>query len=132
MANPNLLEYLPLAAGYSVVEMEAPESTHGKTLAELDLRNVHSIAVIAIRSKDGEIKVVPGGTSTVWPGDVFTLERGSSIVVDGHAIRFDEITEDSRCPANVDCVWEGNGFMKLREFIWMVFGLILKSGATLL
>ena len=73
MAHPNLLEYLPLAPGYSVVEMDAPPSTHGKTLAELDMRNAHSIAVIAIRSADGAIKIVPGGAALVSEGDVFTL-----------------------------------------------------------
>jgi hypothetical protein len=28
-------------------------------------------------------------------------------------IRFREVTEDSRCPSNVVCVWEGNGQVAL-------------------
>jgi hypothetical protein len=43
----------------------------------------------------------------------FTLERGASTVVDGQVIRFDHITEDSRCPADVDCVWEGRATISL-------------------
>jgi len=43
----------------------------------------------------------------------FTLERGASTVVDGLVVRFDHITEDSRCPADVDCVWEGRATISL-------------------
>ncbi len=55
----------------------------------------------------------PPDVTDVKLGDVFTLEQGSSIVVDGQTIRFDEVTEDSRCPANVDCVWEGRASVNL-------------------
>ena len=43
----------------------------------------------------------------------FALERGASTVVDGQIVRFDHITEDSRCPADVDCVWEGRATISL-------------------
>ena len=45
--------------------------------------------------------------STVTPGEPFALERRASVLVDGHRLRFDAIVEDSRCPADVTCVWEG-------------------------
>jgi len=32
---------------------------------------------------------------------------------DALAIRFDAVTEDSRCPADVACVWEGNAQVAL-------------------
>ncbi len=73
MASPNLLEYIPLTEGYGVVEMDAPAFTHGKTLSELDLRAKHSLAVIAIQSKDKETLIVPGGDTTIAEGDVLTL-----------------------------------------------------------
>ena len=43
----------------------------------------------------------------------FRLERGASTVVDGQIVRFDHVTEDSRCPADVDCVWEGRATISL-------------------
>jgi len=73
LAYPNLLEFLPLTKGYSVVELEAPAWTHGRTLAELDLRNSMSVAAIAIRSAAGDVDVVPGGAARLGPGDVVTL-----------------------------------------------------------
>jgi len=45
--------------------------------------------------------------------ELFTLELGASTVVDGLVVRFDHITEDSRCPADVDCVWEGRATISL-------------------
>ena len=33
------------------------------------------------------------------------------------SIRFDEVTEDSRCPANANCVWEGNAKIKFTFFL---------------
>lgn len=51
--------------------------------------------------------------TTAELGEPFTLERGASTMVDDRMLRFDHITEDSRCPANVDCVWEGRATISL-------------------
>jgi hypothetical protein len=46
---------------------------------------------------------------TVSAGARFTLGVGESAHVDGGlAITFDSVSEDSRCPSDVQCVWEGN------------------------
>ncbi|MHC4134953.1 MAG: potassium channel family protein [Planctomycetota bacterium] len=73
LAHPNLIEFLPLMKGYGVAEIEAPAWTHGKTLAELDLRNTMSVAAIAIRSAEGVVDIVPGGAARLEPGAVLTL-----------------------------------------------------------
>jgi trk system potassium uptake protein TrkA len=73
LAHPNLIDFLPITEGYSVIEIDAPGWTHGKTLAELDLRNTKGVSVIAIRSSDGSVDVVPGGAARLEPGDVLTL-----------------------------------------------------------
>jgi len=73
LAHPDLLEYLPLAEGYSVVEVAAPDWTHGKTLAELDLRRKRSLAVIAVQRQDGVMKIVPGGDTGIAAGDALML-----------------------------------------------------------
>lgn len=46
-------------------------------------------------------------------GEVFVLEVGAHAMVDGHTIRFDSVLEDSRCPTDVDCVWEGRATVSL-------------------
>jgi len=73
LANPNLVEFLPLTAGYGVVESEAPAWTHGKTLAELELRKTMNLAIIAIRAADGTVAIVPGGAAKLTTGDRITL-----------------------------------------------------------
>ena len=73
LANPDLLEFLPLTTGYGVIEIEAPAWTYGKTLADLDLRNSMKVAVIAIRSGEDAVVVVPGGRAVPGEGDILTL-----------------------------------------------------------
>jgi trk system potassium uptake protein TrkA len=72
LVNPNLLDFLPLTAGYGVSETEAPAWTHGKTLLELALRQEHGVAVIAARRGDS-VLIAPGGRHTVEPGEKLTL-----------------------------------------------------------
>jgi hypothetical protein len=40
-------------------------------------------------------------------GEVFEIERGASVLVEGNRLRFDAVREDSRCPQNTNCVWAG-------------------------
>ncbi len=49
LSSPNILEYIPLAEGYSLSEMVPPQGFLGKTLVELDLRRKHQVTVIAIK-----------------------------------------------------------------------------------
>ena len=46
---------------------------------------------------------------TVGLGEVFTIGVGKSaeITGEGLVLTFDEVIGDSRCPQNVNCVWEG-------------------------
>ncbi len=64
----------------------------------------------------------PGGTTGPMTDmgfaelrEPFTLEQGASTVVDGMVVRFDAITEDSRCPDDpgTSCVWEGRATISL-------------------
>ncbi|MCX8103519.1 MAG: TrkA family potassium uptake protein [Candidatus Bipolaricaulota bacterium] len=49
LITPNLLEYLELVPGYSVVEIPVPPSLAGKTLSESQLRTHYRVNVIAIK-----------------------------------------------------------------------------------
>ena len=48
----------------------------------------------------------------VPPADII-LKTGERVVVDGASIAFVKVAEDSRCPANVQCVWAGNAAVEL-------------------
>lgn len=47
---PNLIEHIPLAPEYSIVEVAAPDDFVGKTLRELNLRQRFGFVVIAIKN----------------------------------------------------------------------------------
>jgi hypothetical protein len=46
---------------------------------------------------------------TVSPGETFTIGVGQSARITGEdmIVKFVEVIGDSRCPQNVNCVWEG-------------------------
>jgi hypothetical protein len=60
------------------------------------------------------------GRPPVGFGEEFTLALGDSIGVAGKQVilEFEQVLEDSRCPVNVRCVWEGNAKIALaiKEF----------------
>jgi len=58
LADPSLLDFLPIGHEYSVAELAPPRSFIGKTLVELDLRRNYAINVIAIRELVPERLVV--------------------------------------------------------------------------
>lgn len=41
------------------------------------------------------------------------ITLGEAVQIDGTAVRFDAIEEDSRCPENTTCVWEGRARVRL-------------------
>jgi len=49
-------------------------------------------------------------------GESFRLPRGKTAEIQGRnlRIRFEEVLEDSRCPAGVQCVWAGDARVVLR------------------
>lgn len=50
----------------------------------------------------------------VKTGEEFTLAAGASASIDGrYLVTFDKVAEDSRCPMNARCVWEGNARVAL-------------------
>src|SRR5690606_37906883 len=49
----------------------------------------------------------------VTVGETFSMERGSSVELDGRRLRFDAVYEDSRCPEGTTCVWEGRAVVGL-------------------
>jgi hypothetical protein len=61
-----------------------------------------------------------GGTAPTPPNpglnEEFTLAPGQAVSVNGTNVRltFEKVSEDSRCPTDVTCVWEGDAVVVLK------------------
>jgi trk system potassium uptake protein TrkA len=79
LARQDVLEYLPLLPGYSIVEIRAPAAFVGKTLSELALRNKLQIQLIAIHRINGtetELKIIPRADDVIQASDQLILLGG--------------------------------------------------------
>jgi trk system potassium uptake protein TrkA len=72
----NLLDFLPIEAGYIIEEIAPLDSFIGKTLADLDLRKKFNLTVIGIRS------LIPE-TTTLNPGGDFRIKESDILLVFG-------------------------------------------------
>ena len=82
---PTVLERSVLAEGFSLAQVEAPESFHNQTLAGLHVGSRYKVLVVAFRrairetDESGQTRTretlisAPGPTSVVEPGDVLVL-----------------------------------------------------------
>jgi trk system potassium uptake protein TrkA len=68
----SIVEYLPLAADSSLVELHVPPGFVGKTLEELDIRRRHQVLVVAIKRGEGLV-IATGGAERLQAGDVLVL-----------------------------------------------------------
>ena len=71
------------------------------------LRAIAGVCVVVISSA----RCAPLQTAAiVEPGTSFTLAPGQAAAVNGTDVRltFRQVREDSRCPVDVTCVWEGD------------------------
>jgi len=74
LARPNIIDYLPLASDYCVVEMKPPGKFIGKQLKELDLRKKYHIQIISIkRPTEKDHMHVPGGEYTIQESDILMI-----------------------------------------------------------
>lgn len=48
-------------------------------------------------------------------GETFTVQYGNVVTVepDGFTLFFRDVKEDSRCPATVNCIWEGRAVLEI-------------------
>jgi trk system potassium uptake protein TrkA len=52
LLTPNLIDFIPVTDGHSIVEMKPPSECVGKTLADLKLRNRFGVHVLAVRTPE--------------------------------------------------------------------------------
>jgi trk system potassium uptake protein TrkA len=68
----SIVEYLPLAADSSLVEVQVPAEFLGKTLAELEIRKRYQVLVVAIKRGEGLV-IATGGDERLVAGDILVL-----------------------------------------------------------
>jgi len=74
LANPNLLDFIPLPDECFVMEVVPPETFLGRSLAELNLRKRYGILVIAVsESVPGRTVPLPGPDFVVKPSDALLV-----------------------------------------------------------
>lgn len=76
LARKDVLDYLPLMPGFSIIEIKAPVEFVGKTLKELALRNTLNVQLIAVEKINGEKRIcniMPRAEDKIRADDVLVL-----------------------------------------------------------
>lgn len=68
----NIMDHIELSPRYSIIEIPAFNSWLGRNLAELDLRSIHGINIIAIRRGE-EVDISPDPQVILQKGDVLLV-----------------------------------------------------------
>jgi trk system potassium uptake protein TrkA len=68
----SVVEYLPLSAEASLIELQVPAGFAGRTLAELDVRRRFSVLVVAIKRGEA-LMMATSGDERLAEGDVLVL-----------------------------------------------------------
>ena len=74
LTTPNLIEHIPLASEYSIMEMAVPDKFAGKSLKELQLRSKYKVEVIAIKDVlHDTLQLIPGADVKIKPDNVLIV-----------------------------------------------------------
>ncbi|MBI4776082.1 MAG: TrkA family potassium uptake protein [Deltaproteobacteria bacterium] len=74
LSHPNVIDFIPLAEGYELVEVAAPSKFVGKSLKEINLRAKHNVHVIAVKELAPENFVLaPHADFVIKAGDILVI-----------------------------------------------------------
>jgi trk system potassium uptake protein TrkA len=73
LTDVNVVDYIELAPGFSVVEIVSPRESHGKTLKQLNWGARLGVNIVAIKRGE-EIKAAPSAQDVIERGDVLLLK----------------------------------------------------------
>jgi len=79
LANPNIVDRVPLAPGFSILEMTTPPDFVGKSLLELEIRSKYNIEIVAIKNssnvpeEQSKIVVIPSSSHRLKKDDVLVV-----------------------------------------------------------
>jgi trk system potassium uptake protein len=72
--NPNLLDFIPLAEDFEVMDVAPPDSFHGHTLQELNMRERFGVFAIAVKELiPPRFVFLPGPDFVIKPSDILVL-----------------------------------------------------------
>ncbi len=84
LSRPNVLDFIPLAEDYDLVQVDPPRDFIGKSLKDLNLRAKHNVHVIAIK------ELVPGNFVLAPTAD-FVIKDSDILVMLGKAVDIKKI-----------------------------------------
>lgn len=89
VSSPNLLDYLPLAEGYSIVEIAPPSSFIGKSIRNLQLRNRYTVQIIAVK------ELIPERINFI-PSPDFIIKDSDSLIIMGRNEDLEKIEKEKK------------------------------------
>ena len=76
LSTPNILDFIPLAKGFDLLQVDPPRAFIGKTLKELDLRAKYGVYIIGVK------EIVPENFVLVPPAD-FVIKDSDLLIMMG-------------------------------------------------
>ncbi len=76
LSRQDVVDFLPIMAGFSIIEMKTPPEFVGRSLKELSLRNTLNVQLIAIERKMGrgrEFNIMPRAEDVLGADDLLVL-----------------------------------------------------------
>jgi trk system potassium uptake protein TrkA len=86
LSTPNILDFIPLAEDYDLLQVDPPRGFIGKTLRELDLRAKYNVHIIGIK------ELVPENFILVPPAD-FRIKDSDVLIMLGKTQEIRRIKE---------------------------------------
>ncbi|RJP17555.1 MAG: TrkA family potassium uptake protein [Candidatus Abyssobacteria bacterium SURF_5] len=91
LITPNLIDFIPVSDGHSIVEIKAPHEFFGRTLADLKLRNRFGVHVLAVRTPEKqEITTRKTGNVEIPDGD-FRIQENQVLIIMGENRNIEKI-----------------------------------------
>ena len=70
LGSASFLDYIEFSGEYGIAEITPPESWHGRSLRELDVRRKYHVNVLSLKNEaDGTVRMSPGADDAVGPQD---------------------------------------------------------------
>jgi trk system potassium uptake protein TrkA len=89
ISNRDAIDFLEVSEGYSIAEVDVPESVRGKTLSDADLRKGRGLTVLCIRRADPADPAKPRRAIIPKPSDI--LQSDDKLIVFGETKKIDSI-----------------------------------------
>jgi trk system potassium uptake protein TrkA len=90
LITPNLIDFIPVSEGHSIVEMRVPSGCVDKTLAELKIRNRFHLQVLAVKTTDETVGGKRSPEAIIVPDATFLLEAHHILIIMGENKNIEE------------------------------------------